>query len=162
MDGSTFTDDLLAIQPRLYQYARKLTTSTDSARNLLQDTVLLVLENRERYTAGTNFSAWCHVIMRNSFIASYHKALRERPYGGLVDYIRQADTIGCSTDDDVNTKDILYAVSLLPEKYYQPFTLYVSGFSYREISDRIGIPMGTVSSSIHLARELLKKQLGGE
>ena len=73
MNTSCFTNNLLAIQEKLYQFAYRLTTNADAARDLLQETSLAILDNEELFTPNTNFSAWCHTIMRNLFANQYRR-----------------------------------------------------------------------------------------
>ena len=55
--------------------------------------------------------------------------------------------------------DIYKALEKLQPEYYTPFIKYFEGFKYHEIADELQIPIGTVKTRIHVARQLLKKQL---
>ena len=56
-------------------------------------------------------------------------------------------------------KEITAAIASLNETLKQPFSMYVSGYKYNEISETLGIPLGTVKSRIFLARQELQQQL---
>ena len=56
-------------------------------------------------------------------------------------------------------RDIQRALAKLPEEYYLPFSMYFEGYKYQEIADHFRIPIGTVKTRIHMARQQLKKKL---
>ena len=159
MNTPNFVSNLLAIQDRLYQFACRLTANVDAARDLLQETSLAVLNNEELYTPDTNFSAWCHTIMRNSFVNRYRKAIRERTYTDTTDELYYLNVAQYSVDSDMDTREILQIIGTLPNALYEPFIMYINGFKYREISEKMKVPIGTVKSRIFTSKDLLKKQL---
>ena len=56
--------------------------------------------------------------------------------------------------------DIIAAIDELPDVFRDVFLLsYVEGFSYKEIADRLGCPIGTVMSRLHRGRKLLRAEL---
>ena len=55
--------------------------------------------------------------------------------------------------------DIKNAISRLPDEYQRPFTMHYEGHKYHEIADHLHIPIGTVKTRMHVARQLLKKSL---
>ncbi|MBR6621296.1 MAG: RNA polymerase sigma factor, partial [Bacteroides sp.] len=56
-------------------------------------------------------------------------------------------------------KEIRRIVNSLSKEYRVPFSMYVSGFKYREIAERLGLPIGTVKSRIYFTRQRLQKDL---
>lgn len=160
MNSSTFTNNLLDIQGKLYQFAYRLTENGDAARDLLQETSLAVLNNEELYTPGTNFSAWCHTIMRNLFTNQYRKMMRERAYCDTVaNPILLTSLRETSVDSSSDTTEILQVLELLPSEQKESLILHISGFKYREIAEKLNIPLGTVKSRIFQSKQLLKVQL---
>jgi RNA polymerase sigma-70 factor (ECF subfamily) len=57
-------------------------------------------------------------------------------------------------------RNIIEQIRYLPPMYRTPFMLYVDGYKYEEIAEKLGIPVGTVKSRIFTARERLKAMLG--
>ena len=159
MNTPIFVSNLLDIQDKLYQFACRLTANVDAARDLLQETSLAVLNNEELYTPGTNFSAWCHTIMRNSFVNRYRKTIRERTYTDTTDELYYLNVAQYSVDSDMYTREILQIIGTLPNALYEPFIMYIYGLKYREISEKMKVPIGTVKSRIFTSKDLLKKQL---
>ena len=68
MRGFDFDKALVALQNELHCFAYKLTADKDEAENLLQETMLRTLDNKDKFDSGTNFKGWMYTIMRNAFI----------------------------------------------------------------------------------------------
>jgi RNA polymerase sigma-70 factor (ECF subfamily) len=64
--------------PEYRSFALNLTRDEESAADLLQETIYLVLKNHERFTKGTNLQAWVKTIIRNTFISGYRKQKRRQ------------------------------------------------------------------------------------
>lgn len=63
-----------------------------------------------------------------------------------------------STEGAYDLKEMHRIVNALPKEYKVPFSMHVSGFKYREIADKLGLPLGTVKSRIFL-RQRLQQEL---
>lgn len=163
MRTANFAQDLLSVQTELLNFAYKLTADREEANDLLQETSLKALDNEEKYTAETNFKGWVYTIMRNIFINNYRKALRDQTYVDQTDnqfYLNQnIDIEGDSTEGSYDLKEMRRIVNALPKEYRIPFSMYVSGFKYREIADKLGLPLGTVKSRIYFTRQKLQEEL---
>ena len=100
---------------------------------------------------------------RNIFINNYRKALRDQIYVDQTDnqfYLNQnIDIEGDSTEGSYDLKEMRRIVNALPKEYRIPFSMYVSGFKYREIADKLGLPLGTVKSRIYFTRQKLQEEL---
>lgn len=163
MRTANFAQDLLSVQTELLNFAYKLTADREEANDLLQETSLKALDNEDKYTAETNFKGWIYTIMRNIFINNYCKALRDQTYVDQTDnqfYLNQnIDIEGDSTEGSYDLKEMRRIVNALPKEYRIPFSMYVSGFKYREIADKLGLPLGTVKSRIYFTRQKLQEEL---
>lgn len=163
MRTANFAQDLLSVQTELLNFAYKLTADREEANDLLQETSLKALDNEDKYAAETNFKGWIYTIMRNIFINNYRKALRDQTYVDQTDnqfYLNQnIDIEGDSTEGSYDLKEMRRIVNALPKEYRIPFSMYVSGFKYREIADKLGLPLGTVKSRIYFTRQKLQEEL---
>lgn len=163
MKTTNFAQNLLRMQPELLNFAYKLTSNHEEANDLLQETSLKALDNEDKYTDETNFEGWIYTIMRNIFINNYRKALRDQTYVDTTDnqyFLNQGiDVEVDSTEIAHDLKEIRHIVNSLPKEYRVPFAMYVSGFKYREIADRLGLPLGTVKSRIYITRQKLQEDL---
>ena len=155
-----FTQNLLGMQSELHRFAMKLTADKEEADDLLQETSLKALDNEDKYTPDTNFKGWVYTIMRNIFINNYRKEVRDQIFVYQTDNLfhintpRETDEF--ITDNGYDTKEIYRVVHSLPRDYRIPFLMHISGFKYREIADRLGLPLGTVKSRIFFTRQQLQ------
>ena len=163
MKTFNFTQDLLNIQSELLRFAYKLTADREEANDLLQETSLKALDNEDKYTPDTNFKGWMYTIMRNIFINNYRKLVRDQTFVDQTDNLYHLnmpqDSGFDSTESAYDMKEIHKVVNALPKDYRIPFAMYVSGFKYREIADKLNLPLGTVKSRIFFTRQKLQIQL---
>lgn len=163
MRTTDFTQNLLSVQTELRNFAYKLTADHEDANDLLQETSLKALDNENKYTAETNFKGWVYTIMRNIFINNYRKTLRDQTYVDQTDnqyYLNRTDVYETVlVDNGYDFKEMNAIVNALPKEYRVPFLMYVSGFKYREIADKMDLPLGTVKSRIHSTRQRLQEEL---
>ena len=160
VDIAKFRRELLEIQSELQRFAYKLTADKEEANDLLQETSLKALGNMDKYTPGTNFKGWVYTIMRNIFINNYRKETRDQIFVDTTDnffHINSSQEFdNYITDNGYDTKEIYRVVHSLPRDYRIPFLMHISGFKYREIADRLGLPLGTVKSRIFFTRQQLQ------
>lgn len=163
MRTADFTQNLLGMQTELHRFALKLTADREEADDLLQETSLKALDNEDKYTPDTNFKGWMYTIMRNIFINNYRKTVRDQTFVDHTDnlfHLSLPQESGFeSTEGNYDLKEIRKIVNTLPKEYRIPFSMYVSGFKYREIAERLGLPIGTVKSRIFFTRQRLQKDL---
>ena len=163
MKTFNFPQDLLNIQSELLRFAYKLTADREEANDLLQETSLKALDNEDKYTPDTNFKGWMYTIMRNIFINNYRKVVRDQTFVDQTDNLYHLnmpqDSGFDSTESAYDMKEIHKVVNALPKDYRIPFAMYVSGFKYREIADKLNLPLGTVKSRIFFTRQKLQIQL---
>ncbi|MDR0989458.1 MAG: sigma-70 family RNA polymerase sigma factor [Prevotellaceae bacterium] len=163
MNSVAFQKDLLSMQDELLRFAYKLTANRDDANDLLQETSLKALDNEEKFTPDTNFKGWMYTIMRNLFINNYRKMVRDQTYVDHTDnlyHLSLPQESGFeSTESAYDLKEMHRIVNSLQREYKVPFSMFVSGFKYREIADKMNLPIGTVKSRIFFTRKKLKEEL---
>lgn len=163
MNATTFTQDLINVQEDLRRFAYKLTADREEANDLLQETSLKALDNEDKYTPDTNFKGWMYTIMRNIFINNYRKVIREQTFVDTTDNLYHLnlpqDMAYESTERSYDLKEMHRIVNSLPREYKVPFSMHVSGFKYREIAEKLELPLGTVKSRIFFTRQKLQQAL---
>lgn len=163
MKTFNFAQDLVNIQSELLRFAYKLTANREEANDLLQETSLKALDNEDKYIPDTNFKGWMYTIMRNIFINNYRKVVRDQTFVDQTDNLYHLnlpqDSGFDSTEGAYDLKEIHRIVNALPKEYKIPFAMHMSGFKYREIADKLALPLGTVKSRIFFTRQRLQDQL---
>lgn len=185
MDATGATDDerrerleaeALTYLDALYRTALRLSRNPQDAEDLVQETYLNAFRALDRFEEGTNLRAWLFRILNNAFISHYRRRKR-RPSSSLDDvsdfylYDHLVDHPGAAPGENpeqevlnrIGDEAILGALEELPVEFRQVELLAdVEGFSYREIADILGIPIGTVMSRLYRARRRLQKVLWRE
>ena len=161
--SKAFESKLLSLQGNLLNFAYMLTSNRDDAYDLLQDTTLKALDNEDKYVDNTNFKGWVFTIMRNIFINNYRKVVRSAT---VVDTTEDLYHLNLSQESGLETpegsfaeNEITSAIQNLTDEYRVPFSMYVAGYKYNEISEKMNLPLGTVKSRIFFARKQLQTTL---
>ena len=158
-----FTQHLLNVQSELFRFAFKLTADREEANDLLQETSLKALDNEDKYMPDTNFKGWMYTIMRNIFINNYRKVVRDQTFVDQTEnlyHLSLPQESGFeSTESSYDLKEMHRIVNSLPKEYKVPFSMHVSGFKYREIAEKLNLPLGTVKSRIFFTRQRLQNEL---
>ena len=104
-----------------------------------------------------------YTIMRNIFINNYRKVVRDQTFVDTTDNLYHLnlprDAAFESTESAYDLKEMHRIVNALPREYKIPFSMHVSGFKYREIAEKLGLPLGTVKSRIYFTRQKLQQDL---
>ena len=103
-----FVDELTRLQPFLYRFAYSLTKNHEAAKDLLQETLLKTLENREKFIEDTNLRAWMCAIMKNTFINDYRKLLLAHESVCRIDDLKSEPCMIDGTDANYDLDRIAY------------------------------------------------------
>lgn len=154
------TEDLKSV---LLSFALSLTHSRQDAEDLLQETTLKALRARDRFLEGTDFRRWILTIMRNTFINDYRKKKVRRhlncELSEVTESIIASAPVSNTAETNLGMEEINRMLTSLGNLYSVPFRMYFRGYSYREIADRLQVPLGTVKSRIFIARVKMKQLL---
>ncbi len=167
---SIFNQEFMPHINSMYNFAYRLTLDSDDAKDLLQDTYLKAFRFIDSFQKGTNAKAWLFRILKNSFINDYRKKSKEP---SKVDY-QEVETFYNSEDvdrqitpdlrvealQDMIGDEISIALNSLDVDFRTVIILCdLEGFKYEEMAKILDIPIGTVRSRLHRARNLLKEKL---
>lgn len=144
-------------------FALKLSGNRDDAEDLLQETTLKAIRNKEKYVSNVNLKGWLFTIMRNIFINEYRRAaVRNTTVDNTEDsyFLNLPQDSGFATPDGAYSLiEIQKAIDSFKDDYRIPFTMHVAGFKYKEIAEKMNLPIGTVKSRIFFARKQLAENL---
>ena len=163
MDPSpSFEDQLGALLPRLRRFAHALSRISADADDLTQATVERALRSKSQWQPGTRLDSWCYRIMRNLWIDTARARSRKEKMEAPPE---EAETVGAdprsAMDAAVDLKRIMAAMGRLPDEQREVVALIlIEGFGYREVSEMLGLPIGTVSSRLVRGRTALLGMVG--
>ncbi len=163
MTNVQFNNALLNLRGVLYVYAVRLTSDSEQANDLLQETLLKVLTYRDKFTQNTNFKAWVYTIMRNTFINEYRRNVKVKNSfadTGICDFqLFPTDKVYSAPDSIYNAKEINQNIDALDDDYRIPFVMFLEGYKYKEVAEKLDLPIGTVKSRIFITRQKLRESL---
>ena len=154
----------------MYNFAYRLTFDEDDAKDLVQDTFMKAYRFINSFQQGTNAKAWLFRILKNSFINDFRKKSKQP---AKVDYQEVESYYNSEKVDKPITSDlrvesvqhmigdeISNALNSLEVDFRTVIILCdLEGFKYDEMAKILDIPIGTVRSRLHRARNLLKEKL---
>lgn len=165
-----FEKEFMPLIGSLYNFAYRLTLDEDDANDLVQETYLKAYRFFYSYEQGTNAKAWLFRILKNSFINDFRKKSKQP---SKVDY-QEVESFYNSDDVDENITvdlrvesiqdmigdEVANALNALAVDFRTIIILCdLEGFTYEEMAKILDIPIGTVRSRLHRARNLLKEKL---
>lgn len=163
MTAIEFNHQLLHLETKLGYFAKSLTLDSESAKDLLQETMLKAISNRDKFQGDKNLKAWVFTIMKNTFINNYRRTVRASTIIDSTDnlyYLNQ--NVGSSyqsPESQYNTLEIKKAITELPDDYRIPFEMHTRGYKYKEIAEHLSQPLGSIKSKIFFARRRLMEKL---
>ena len=165
-----FESEFLPHIDAMYNFAYRITYDEDSAKDLIQDTFYKAFKFIESFHTGTNSKAWLFRILKNSFINEFRKKNKEPAmvdYQDVETYYNSEDVNEVISSDlrvevlqDMIGDEVSNALNALAVDFRIVIILCdLEGFTYEEMSKILDIPIGTVRSRLHRARNLLRERL---
>jgi RNA polymerase sigma factor (sigma-70 family) len=154
----------------LYNFAFRLIMDEDEAKDLVQDTYLKAYRFFDSFEEGTNAKAWLFRILKNTFINEYRKKSKEP---GKVDYEeieafynseeaekKPTTDLRVETVQGMLGDELTIALNSIDVDFRTVIILCdIEGFTYEEMAKILNIPIGTVRSRLHRARNILKDKI---
>jgi RNA polymerase sigma-70 factor, ECF subfamily len=175
--AARFESHLTPILTAAYGVALHMTRHGGDAEDLVQEAALHAFRAFDSFQEGTNFKAWFFRILTNLFINAYRRRQREPGIDTLSDLenapalylFKRTQEMGMQTWtsdpaalvlEKFEAEQVCRAIAALPEDYRVVSALYfMEEFSYQEIAEMVGCPVGTVRSRLHRGRRMLQKAL---
>jgi RNA polymerase sigma-70 factor (ECF subfamily) len=165
-----FENEFLPHIHSIYNFAYRITFNEDDAKDLVQETYLKAFRFIVSFQQGTNAKAWLFRILKNSFINEFRKRSKEP---AKVDYQEvetyyNSDEVDQSITSDLRVEaikekigdEVSVAINSLDIDFRTVIILCdLEGFTYEEMAKILDIPIGTVRSRLHRARNLLRDKL---
>ncbi len=158
-----FQNSLTGLENKMYYFALSLTSNSDKAHDLVQETYLKALTYQSKFSSDTNLMAWIYTIMKNTFINEYRRNLKAKTtlesQSGRMQMSFSKDDFYPSVDSIHAEKEIYKKIDLLEDEFREPFQLFLNGYKYKEIAEKLDLPLGTVKSRIFFTRKKLSTWL---
>lgn len=162
VQSPSFEDQLAALLPRLRRFAHALSRNPADADDLTQASIERALRSKGQWQEGTKLDSWTYRIMRNLWIdttrANARRNAREAPE-------EEGLNLGQDPREAMNAamdlKTVMSTMGELPDEQREVVALIlVEGLGYREVSEMLDLPIGTVSSRLVRGRTALLSRLG--
>lgn len=163
MTSIEFHTQLINLESSLFKFAFRLVNKRTDAQDLVQDTFLRVLSSQGKYVEKVSFKAWTFTIMKNTFIDRYRRNSNKVIYSDQDNsqfFMSKTMTSGSDEPDVIySAMEIDRNIENLNEKFRIPFNMYLNGYKYKEIADKLNMNLGTVKSRIFFSRKILMVKL---
>lgn len=163
MTNYEFNSSFLRMMPRLKVFALNLTRDRNKVSDLVQETYLKAAVAKNNNIDYANLKAWIYTIMKNTFINNYRRSVRENliiDYSQDLFYINHPLCKGyISPESEYTKQEIEKFIDSLSNEFSIPLRMAMNGYKYQEISEILGLKIGTVKSRIFLSRQKLMLML---
>lgn len=144
----------------LFQAAVSRLGNRTEAEEVVQESYLQAWKSFHRFTPGTNCRAWLFKILFNVIGHHRRKLFRRNRFENELQSLGEAALYEPPVPEGISDEEVLSAFSKLPPYYADVVLLAdVHEFTYREIQETMGIPLGTVMSRLSRGRQLLRVHL---
>jgi RNA polymerase sigma-70 factor (ECF subfamily) len=147
---------------KLFRYGKKFLSDSDNIEDIIQDVFINTYKNINNFNNSLKFSSWIYRIAHNAFIDGLRKQQKNRfaqiNLDILVSHHFHKDDFLNKADLEMTKKMIDVGINQLKSNYKEVIILhYLEELGYKEISDILQIPVGTVGIRIMRGKDLLKK-----
>jgi RNA polymerase sigma-70 factor (ECF subfamily) len=157
-DAPSIEDELVGLLPKLKIHALYLTRSGDKADDLLQRTCLRALSRSHQWQAGSRLDRWVSRIMDSIWFNELRQR-RQRQEQELPEPDMVADRgFESQVEAQLMVSDLRRACAKLSDEDFALMTkIHSYGYTYKEIADELGVPIGTVLSRVSRAKATIKR-----
>ena len=158
--STRFSDQLIAVLPRLRRFARGLTGTAAEADDLVQAACERALTRAHQFQEGTRFDSWMFRIVQTLWIDQLRAREVRKEDGDVAEERLGSDSAVRTIEARLALAEVRRAVQLLPPDQRTTLMLVtVEGLSYKEAAEVAGVPVGTIMSRLARARVALQQQL---
>ena len=155
-DVERFGELMERYEPKLRRYGARFLARTDDISDLVQDIFVQTYQHLQNFDSSLRFSPWIYRIAHNAFVNELRRKSR-RPlilpdFDIVLSHTQSTESAEGASEHHMLERMVEKGLSQVPEKFREILILYfMEGLSYKEISDVLRIPVGTVG--VRLTRE---------
>lgn len=156
----------------IFSYSLFITGNREKALDLMQDTIVTVLNKKHLYSEESHFKSWIFRVLKNTYLNQIKKdgAKKEILWGDFSDnednsplFLSEANGNIENINDPILRNKINSVIASIPFDYREVVIfIELDGMSYEEVAKELNIPVGTVMSRLHRGRSYLRKMLRKE
>ena len=155
-----FSDQLIAVLPRLRRFARGLTGSVVEADDLVQAACERALSRRHQFEEGTRFDSWMFRIVQTIWIDQIRARDIRKEEKEIAEERLGSDEPVRRVEARLALEEVRRALDRLsPDQRTVLLLVTVDGLSYREAAEAVRVPVGTIMSRLARARIALQAEL---
>lgn len=157
-----FANSVIALLPNLRRYAISLCRSPSTADDLVQTACEKAFASSSQFVSGTRLDAWLFRILRNSWIDQLR---RQKKFGAESDLDEEASSLkidgAAIVESRITLREVAETINGLPDQQREIVMLVcVEGLSYKEASELLEVPIGTIMSRLARARAEISRSAG--
>jgi len=158
--SARFSDQLIAVLPRLRRFARGLSGTAADADDLVQAACERALAREHQFQEGTRFDSWMFRIVQTIWIDQIRARDVRKEDGDVAEERLGSDAPVRRIEARLALDEVRQAIDCLPPDQRTTLMLVtVEGLSYKEAASVAGVPVGTIMSRLARARIALQQQL---
>ncbi len=160
MTTANFRNDLVKELPYLRRFARGLCGDASLADDLVQDCVERALKKNHLYDPERPFRAWLYAVLRNIYVSNWRRNAKFTGAKNVDDLVGLEGSVQPDQDSNFSITLITEALDTLPAQQREVLVLIsLEEMSYKDASEIIGVPIGTIMSRLSRARSHLQNIL---
>ncbi len=152
-------------EPKLLRYIRRISAATrEDAEDLLQEIFVKVYRNLNDFDQSLKFSSWIYRIAHNQVISSWRKTaarpqvLKFEADEDFLKFVAGDEDLARSVERRFTAEEVRRIINQLDEKYREVLVLkFLEGKDYKEISDILQKPLGTIATLINRAKKQFRR-----
>jgi RNA polymerase sigma-70 factor (family 1) len=163
MPDQIFQKEVLPLKAKLYRLSLHVLENEEDAKDVLQDALIKLWDQRAKLVALESVEAWCMRVVRNLSLDKI-KSRKYRMTSDVTEIQERIPTLKSTPLEHAEQmelrKRIHELVMQLPERFRRIFELRdMDGLSYQEIAEVLDIEVSEVKTNLHRARKQLREQL---
>lgn len=150
---------------RVYNFVFSIIRDSSLAKDLTQDTFLLIWDRRANFDGANNLEGYIFTVAKNAVYQHIRRKLLLQKYINKSGTNLEPENAGIEQklDNKLFEEDVLKLINELPESRKKIFLLFwKSDMSYREIAELLSVSEKTVATQIHRSLQFLREKFGNK